>query len=133
MDWIKSCGKIQKPAMELINNVSKIFRNWKALSIEDKILFTMLPDEYIKSAYQYHGFLFLESFVHKISLNLQEFFQQLKGYYQVEFRFTKDDFKWEIRAHTEIPNSPGVGNGDVWVIKKTKISDGTFSPYIVSS
>jgi len=52
-----------------------------------------------------------------------------RGYLQVKFVWSESGFKYEARAHTAIPNSPGAANGNVWVASRKIISDGTFQPY----
>lgn len=80
--------------MEYLITYPKIFRNWRALSIGDKTLFRILPDDYIKSAYQYHRFLFFRKFCSQDTPEYARIFLTVKnGYFQVEFRFTKDNYK----------------------------------------
>ena len=50
------------------------------------------------------------------------------NYKQVFFKWNDGTFKWEIRAHTEIPNSPGVGNGNVWIVNRKIPGSGGVQP-----
>jgi len=131
INWFKSSGTINAISMEHLKMHPKTFNNWKNLSLEDKLLFKNSPDTYIQSIYQFDDFIFFRRFSPVEIPTIARDIPSVKpaGYLQVEFRFTENGHKWEVRAHTEIPNSPGVGNGDVWVVKRQIISDGTFQPY----
>ncbi|WP_152640706.1 hypothetical protein [Flavobacterium sp. 316] len=103
------------------------FRNWNNLEEADKLLLKNIPDEWIPSVYQYQDFCFIRKFCPvdisswvRIKPNLMP-----NGYKQVTFKLNDGEFRWEVRAHTEIPNTPGEGNGNVWRISRIKIDDGS--------
>ena len=127
---------ISNEATEILKNNPGIIKNWSNLDEADKLLLSKIPEQWIKSVYAfkaagYEDFIFIKYFSPvKLSENARVFPSiKTRGYLQVEFRWSDEGFKYEVRAHTEIPNSPGVGNGKVWVVSRKVISDGTFKPF----
>lgn len=62
IEWLKSCSKISNSSFEFLKVNTKVFKNWKALSESDKLLFRNLPDEYIESFHQFDDFAFFKKF-----------------------------------------------------------------------
>lgn len=128
--WFEHYSNLSPDLIKEIKTKPNIFKNWSELSEADKLLLKNIPEEWIPSVYQYRDFCFIRKFSPIEIPNFARVFpNQKNGYLQVEFRYSENGFRWEVRAHTEIPNSPGVGNGQVWVIKREIISDGTFDTY----
>ncbi|MFH7012321.1 hypothetical protein ACHRV5_10640 [Flavobacterium sp. FlaQc-52] len=128
--WLEHYPNLSTNLINHIKTKPNTFKNWSELSEIDKLILKNIPEEWIPSVYQYQDFCFIKKLSPiEIPSFTRIFPKEKNGYLQVEFRYTENGYKWEVRAHTEIPNSPGVGNGQVWVIKREIISDGTFAPY----
>jgi hypothetical protein len=131
IEWCEHYGTLPQNLINELKSKPRTFKNWNNLDEADRLLLKDIPNEWIPSVYQYQDFCFIRKFCPvDIPSNSRIIEKPMaNNYKQVYFRWNDGVYRWEIRAHTEIPNSPGVGNGNIWRVQREKISDGTFNSY----
>lgn len=128
--WLEEYGELTSFLRNELKTKPLTFKNWENLDEADKLFLRNIPNEWIPSVYQFDDFCFIRKFcpvqlpsnvgiTEKIMTN---------NYKQVFFKWVDDNYKWEVRVHTEIPNSPGVGNGNVWIVNRKIPGSGGIAP-----